>query len=117
MSSPHPPVNVSEFEALARERMTASAYDYYAGGAEDELTLRANREAFQRIALRPRVLAGTGAISTRVDLLGLSLALPVALAPTAFNRLGHPGRRDRGRARGRRGGHPDVLQHGGLHGD
>jgi 4-hydroxymandelate oxidase len=84
------PVNVLEFEAIARDRMTPSAYDYYAGGAEDEVTLAGNRAAFQRIALRPRVLAGTAAVSTRTQLLGLDLALPVGLAPTAFNKLGHP---------------------------
>ena len=85
-----PPVNVPEFEAVARERMTASAYDYYAGGAEDEVTLHANRDAFRHIAIRPRVLTGAAQVSTETSLLGLSLALPVGLAPTAFNKLGHP---------------------------
>jgi len=84
------PVNVLDFEAIARDKMTPSAYDYYAGGAEDEVTLTENRAAFQRLALRPRVLAGTGTVNTSVELLGLSLSFPVALAPTAFNRLGHP---------------------------
>ena len=85
-----PPVNVSEFEALARERMTSTAYDYYAGGAEDEVTLGANRESLRRIAIRPRVLTGAEDVSTRIDLLGMSLSMPVGLAPTAFNKLGHP---------------------------
>jgi 4-hydroxymandelate oxidase len=84
------PVNVSEFEALARERMSPSAYDYYAGGAEDEITLAANREAFRRIALKPRVLTGACEISLATDVLGVPLALPVFLSPTAFNKLGHP---------------------------
>src|SRR5688572_19469002 len=70
--------------------MTPSAYDYYAGGAEDEITLAENVNAFRRIALRPRVLAGTGSVRTATELLGMSLALPVGLAPTAFNKLGHP---------------------------
>jgi len=83
------PVNVSEFESLARERMTSTAYDYYAGGAEDEVTLAANRESLRRIAIRPRVLTGAEDVSTRIDLLGMSLSLPVGLAPTAFNKLGH----------------------------
>lgn len=83
------PINVSDFECIARERMTESAYDYYAGGADDEVTLAANLEAFRRIALRPRVLTGSDSISTATELLGLSLALPVGLAPTAFNKLGH----------------------------
>jgi len=84
------PINISDFEAIARERMTPSAYDYYAGGAEDEVTLAENVDAFKRIALLPRVLTGAGSISTATELLGLSLALPVGLAPTAFNKLGHP---------------------------
>ena len=84
------PVNVSDFEAIARERMTPSAYDYYAGGAEDEVTLAENREAFRRIALRPRVLTGTATVTTNIDLLGITLPYPIALAPTAFNKLGHP---------------------------
>jgi 4-hydroxymandelate oxidase len=87
---PPKPVNVLDFEAIAREKMTPSAYDYYAGGAEDEVTLGENREAFRRIALRPRVLAATATVATDVELLGLTLPYPVALAPTAFNRLGHP---------------------------
>lgn len=84
------PVNVLDFEAIAREHMTPSAYDYYAGGAEDEVTLGENRQAFRRIAIRPRVLAGTATVATRVDVLGVTLPFPIALAPTAFNRLGHP---------------------------
>lgn len=87
--SPHTPINVSDFEAIARERMTPSAYDYYAGGAEDEVTLAANRSGFQRIALRPRMLTGVSRVSTATEVLGIPLALPVALAPTAFNKLGH----------------------------
>ena len=87
---PSPPVNISEFEAIARQRMTASAYDYYAGGAEDEVTLAANRDAFRRLAIRPRMLTGIDRVSTATEVLGIPLALPVALAPTAFNKLGHP---------------------------
>ena len=90
MSEAPKPVNVFEFESIARERMTASAYDYYAGGAEDEVTLAENVAAFRRIALRPRVLTGAGTISTATELFGMSLALPIGLAPTAFNKLGHP---------------------------
>lgn len=70
--------------------MEASAYDYYAGGAGDERTLADNRAAFDRIALRPRVLTGVERPETAIELLGHSLALPVALTPTAFNRLGDP---------------------------
>jgi 4-hydroxymandelate oxidase len=89
MSSPAA-INVLDFEALARARMDPTAFDYYAGGAEDERTLAANRSAFDRVALRPRVLVGAETIDMTVSVLGDTFALPIALAPTAFNRLGHP---------------------------
>ena len=84
------PITVADFEKLARERMEPSAYDYYAGGANDERTVADNLRAFGRWVIRPRMLAGVREVDTRTTLLGLPLALPVALAPTAFNRLGHP---------------------------
>ena len=84
------PVNVLEFEALARERMEPSAYDYYAGAAGDERTLAENRLGFDRVVFRPRVLVDVTRIDPSVDLLGARLSFPVMLAPTAFNRLGHP---------------------------
>jgi len=87
---PADPINLPDFEALAKARMEPSAYDYYAGGAEDEWTLAENVRAFDRVAIRPRVLAGTETVDLRTDVLGAQLAFPVALAPTAFNRLGHP---------------------------
>jgi len=101
---PPKPVNVLDFEAIAREKMKPSAYDYYAGGADDEVTLGENRQAFRRIALRPRVLAGTASVATDTELLGVTLPFPIALAPTAFNRLGHPdGELAAARAAGRAG--------------
>ena len=84
-----PPLTIDEFEAIARERMARSAYDYYAGGAGEERTLAANRDAFNRIPLRPRVLIDVSQIDTRTTVLGQPLDLPVMLAPTAFNRLAH----------------------------
>ncbi|MGE5837825.1 MAG: alpha-hydroxy acid oxidase [Acidobacteriota bacterium] len=83
------PINISDFEALARERMEPSAYDYYAGGANDERTVADNLRAFDRWVIRPRMLAGVREVDTSTALLGSSISLPVALAPTAFNRLGH----------------------------
>jgi len=84
------PINVGDFEKLARERMEASAFDYYAGGANDERTAADNLRAFDRWVIRPRMLAGVREVDTSTTLLGSPLTLPVALAPTAFNRLGHP---------------------------
>ena len=54
-------VNLFEYERLAKARMTPMAFDYYASGAMDEITVRANRRAFDEILLRYRVLAGATA--------------------------------------------------------
>jgi 4-hydroxymandelate oxidase len=83
-------VNLLELETLAQQRMPRMAFDYYAGGAEDEVTLRENRAAFERIALRPRMLVDVGAIDTSTTVLGQPVAAPILVAPTAMHRLGHP---------------------------
>lgn len=84
------PLNLAEFEEAARLRLTRNAYEYYAGGADDEVTLRANREAYRRFHLRPRVLVDVSRVDASLELLGTRLSLPVLLAPTAFQRLAHP---------------------------
>jgi 4-hydroxymandelate oxidase len=84
------PLNLLEFEALARARMEPAAYDYYAGAAGDERTLAENRLGFDRLALRPRVLVDVSTIRLETSVLGQLLSFPVLLAPTALNRLGHP---------------------------
>jgi 4-hydroxymandelate oxidase len=83
-------LNLRDFEALARQNMDPAAFDYYAGGANDERTLSENQRAFSRLGLRPRVLVDVDQIDTRAEVLGAPLPFGVALAPTAFNRLGHP---------------------------
>jgi 4-hydroxymandelate oxidase len=90
MAQGQDPVNVLEFEALARARMEPSAYDYFAGGAGDELTLAENRAAFNRVRFVPRMLVDVTQVDPSTTLLGQRLAFPVMLAPTALNRLGHP---------------------------
>ncbi len=84
------PFNLQDFEEIARERLTQMAYDYYAGGAEDEITLRENREAFRRRFLKYRVLVDVGQRDTRTEVLGHELPFPVILAPTSMHRLAHP---------------------------
>jgi 4-hydroxymandelate oxidase len=98
------PVNVAEFEATARARMDRAAFDYYAGGAGDEVTLAANRGAFAEVFLRPRVLVDVDRVDTTIELLGQRLSLPILIAPTAFQRLAHPeGERATARAAHRAG--------------
>jgi 4-hydroxymandelate oxidase len=91
-ADPRFPSTVREFVALACERLEPAHFDYFAGGAGDEVTLRANEDAFERLTLLPRVLRGhAGEIGLDVTLLGRRAALPVLVAPTAFHRLADPG--------------------------
>lgn len=82
--------NLLELEDLARAKVPKPAFDYIAGGAEDEVTLRRNREAFSRWVLRPRVLSGVGVRDTSTTVLGTRVSMPVLVAPTAFHGLVHP---------------------------
>jgi 4-hydroxymandelate oxidase len=82
-----PFLNLAEIEAAAKERLTALAYEYYVGGANDEVTVRENRSAFERLALRYHVLVDVRQRSTKTTVLGVPIDLPVLVAPTAFQRL------------------------------
>jgi 4-hydroxymandelate oxidase len=83
-------VSLSDFEQAAHERMSHMAWEYINSGAADEITLRWNREAFDRIRLNPRVLRDTSALKTKVKVLGQELPFPVILAPTSLHKLAHP---------------------------
>jgi 4-hydroxymandelate oxidase len=82
-------VNLADFEAPARLRVSQSAWAYLNGGAADELTQRANRAAWDKICLLPRVLRSLGGGHTRVQLLGRTWLHPILLAPIAYQRLFH----------------------------
>jgi 4-hydroxymandelate oxidase len=83
-------LNLYDYEALAEQRLTRLAWDYYSSGAWDEVTLRDNRAAFERIRLRYHVLRGVETPDLSTQLLGRPHAWPLLVAPTAFARLGHP---------------------------
>jgi 4-hydroxymandelate oxidase len=80
---------VADLEAIARDRLPRPVYDYYAGGAEDEQTLEANREAFRHVFLRPRALVGVSAVDPSTTVLGTPVSMPVLIAPTAYQRMAH----------------------------
>jgi 4-hydroxymandelate oxidase len=84
------PINLRDYEQSAKERMTAMAFGYYASGAKDEITVAANQQAYNEIFLRYRVLRGVGTRDTATTVLGQDVALPILVAPCAFNRLAHP---------------------------
>jgi isopentenyl diphosphate isomerase/L-lactate dehydrogenase-like FMN-dependent dehydrogenase len=83
-------VTVDDYEAPARERLPPDVYDYYAGGAGDEWTLRENRLAWNRWVMRPRYLVGVPTRDTSTELLGSPVSFPVLVAPWAYQRLAHP---------------------------
>jgi 4-hydroxymandelate oxidase len=83
-------VTLDDHETHARTRLDPRAWAYFSGGAADELTLRANRQAWSELALLPRVLQPLAGGHTRVQLLGRTLAHPILLAPVAYQQLAHP---------------------------
>ncbi|WP_156924411.1 alpha-hydroxy acid oxidase [Derxia gummosa] len=80
-------INIDELERMARARVPAFAHEYLAGGAEDELTLAANRAAFAHRRFLPPMLRPAPARRLGATLFGRPLALPLAIAPTGFNGL------------------------------
>lgn len=84
------PVCLADFEPLAKAKMPVMGWEYVSGGAADELTMKWNKEAFQRIRLKPRVLVDVSRLDTRITLFGQEHAFPIILAPTAAQKLTHP---------------------------
>ncbi len=76
--------------AKARAVLDPDHWDFFAGGAGEERTVRDNEAAFARRRIVPRVLRGAGERDLRTTLLGTELSLPIFLAPTAFHLLAHP---------------------------
>jgi len=84
------PVSLADYEALAQQKLSHVAWEYFNSGSGDELTIRWNREAFAKVRLKPRVLVDVSEIDTRVRLLGEELPHPILLAPTSTHMLAHP---------------------------
>ena len=82
--------NLQELEALASKQLTKNAFDYYASGANDELTLHKNHTAFERIELANRVLVDVNRRDASTTVLGYPVSFPVILAPTAFHKMACP---------------------------
>jgi (S)-3,5-dihydroxyphenylglycine transaminase len=83
------PLTLAEYGHQAAEVVKADIWDFVAGGAGDERTLAANLEAFDRVRLRPRILAGVEQPETRTSILGRSWIAPVGVAPMAYHTLLH----------------------------
>lgn len=83
-------LSLPDLERIARDHLPPMVFDYIASGAADELTVRWNREAFDRIRLRPCVPERMETPDLSVDLLRRRLPSPILLAPTAYHRAVHP---------------------------
>ena len=83
-------LNTFDFESVARETMEPQAWGYYSSGGDDEITLRDNHLAFQRIVMRPRVLVNVRDIDMTTTLLGVPASLPLYFTATALAKLAHP---------------------------
>ena len=81
--------NFNDFRELARRRLPGPIFDYIAGGADDEATLRQNTASFEHCDLVPNVLRGVEALDISVKVMGQKLAMPVYCSPTALQRLFH----------------------------
>jgi len=84
------PVNLFDFEALAEGKMDKVEWDYIAGAATDEITLRRTRSVYEHIALRPRVLTGTAGVDLTTTVLGQEIAVPFMTSPAGGHGKAHP---------------------------
>src|SRR5262245_42918048 len=83
------PTDLCSLEQQAQPHLSEMAFDYIRGGAGDEITVRANRAAYEQLHLLPRVLMDVSKLDLSVPLLDAKLPHPILLAPAAFQRLFH----------------------------
>src|ERR1041384_4988413 len=84
------PINLFDFEEIAKERLPKEEYDYIAGGATDEISVDRNRRAYASWAFRPRVLRDVSALDLSTTVLGTKVSLPVLIAPCGGHKRAHP---------------------------
>lgn len=84
------PINLFDFEEIAKDRLPKEEYDYIAGGATDEISVDRNRRAYASWAFRPRVLRDVSALDLSTTVLGTKVSLPVLIAPCGGHKRAHP---------------------------
>src|SRR5918996_3892660 len=87
----HRAVNIEDLRRMAQRRLPRAIFDFFDGGAEDEVTLRENRAAFERVRLLPKVLVNVAEVDTKVSVFEKPINLPLAIAPTGGISAGRPG--------------------------
>lgn len=79
-----------DFRPVAKRKLPRAVFDYVEGGAEEEIALKANRDAFQRRKLRPQLLRDVSVTDLTGQLFGCDFKRPIGLAPTGYTRMMHP---------------------------
>jgi isopentenyl diphosphate isomerase/L-lactate dehydrogenase-like FMN-dependent dehydrogenase len=90
IANPKDALSVMDFEGVARRQVSPVHWAFIASGVDDDVTLRANREGFQRVQLRPRRLHDGTNVNIRTGLFGLSYESPIFTCPTSGEKLLHP---------------------------
>ena len=90
IKSPKDAINVFEFEPVAYQNTPPAHFGYMASGLDDEVTLRANREGFQKFQLNPRRLVDVSKVDMSVELFGTKYDSPIFVCPTGGNQFFHP---------------------------
>jgi isopentenyl diphosphate isomerase/L-lactate dehydrogenase-like FMN-dependent dehydrogenase len=90
IADPTQALDVFDFEPVMKKNVPPAHFGYMATGADDEMTLRANRDGFRKFELRPRRLTEVSNIDMSADILGVSYDSPIVIAPTGSNRAFHP---------------------------
>lgn len=79
---------VDDYETEAYKKLPKEALDYYRSGADEELTLRANRDAFKRIKILPRFMRDVSNINMELQIFGDKISCPIGASPTAMHKVG-----------------------------
>jgi isopentenyl diphosphate isomerase/L-lactate dehydrogenase-like FMN-dependent dehydrogenase len=91
MADPTRAYSIEDLRRMARARLPRAVFDFIDGGAEDELTLRDNRAAYERRRLAPRVLEDVSAPDPSCEILGGPSKQPIVIAPTGAVGMAWPG--------------------------
>ncbi len=90
ITAPDQALNVFQFEETIRKKLPKDVNDFISGGADDEKTIQANRDAFDQVEIRARRLVNVSKIDTRTEILGQPMETPILIAPVGFQRAIHP---------------------------
>src|SRR4051812_20241891 len=90
IKNPKEAINVFDFEPVARQNVPPAHFGYMASGIDDEVTLRANREDFLKLQLRPRRLVDVSKVDMSTEILGVKYPTPIVIAPIGGQKAFHP---------------------------